>query len=121
MTKASIDALKGRVIKNITGFKKHGEEVKFTLDDDSTLVMSHWQDCCEQVWLEEWDGDVEDLIGSPITLAVERVEEGDHKNGWDTETHTFYKLATNKGDVNIRWVGTSNGYYSESVDFWWAK
>jgi hypothetical protein len=80
---------------------------------DKVYKMTHEQDCCEDVYIESIVGKLEDLIGSPITMAEVVTEEGENDGG--TYTWSFYKLATTHGYVTIRWNGESNGYYSEEV------
>jgi hypothetical protein len=100
------------------------DEIRFVTDDGKSYRMWHSQDCCEHVYVESIVGDLADLIGSPILMAKEVTSDenpADAKpetiDGQDSFTWTFYKLATAKGYVDIRWYGESNGYYSESVDF----
>lgn len=108
-----ISVLLGQTIVEITG--KEGEDKIVIKTNDKTYLMYHEQDCCETVVVEDIVGDLNDLIGSPITMAEEVSQEGESE--WGTATWTFYKLATIKGYVTIRWFGESNGYYSESVYF----
>jgi hypothetical protein len=123
---ASFSDLLGKTLTQIDGATEGSECIRFFADDGSRWRMEHYQDCCESVDVAEIVGDVADLIGSPILLAEEvthdcvtpdGVEVGAGRYLDDSYTWTFYKLATAKGHVTLRWLGTSNGYYSESVDF----
>jgi hypothetical protein len=112
----SFDILLGQVIEKIN-VNNDNDEIYFYMATGDIYKMYHDQDCCESVTIEEIIGDLEDLIGTPITMAEEVTENGEDSEWGDTFTWTFYKLATVKGYVTIRWYGSSNGYYSESVDF----
>lgn len=111
-----ISVLIGKVITNIENIR--GQELIFTCADGKKYKMCHQQDCCESVDIEDIIGDLDDLLNSPILEAEEVSEDMEAKGKYDeSHTWTFYKLGTIKGFVTIRWYGTSNGYYSESVDF----
>lgn len=111
-----INTFIGKVFSDI---KSSNKEIRFFTEDGEEFLMYHEQDCCEDVSIDDINGDLKDLIGNPITMA-EEVTSTDNppgiiKEDQDSFTWTFYKLATIKGYVNIRWYGESNGYYSESV------
>jgi hypothetical protein len=112
-----IQELLGKTITNIDGASKDSDEIRFTCSDGGVYRLYHDQDCCEQVRVEDVAGDVSDLLGQPLLRAEERSSEDNPPEDADSFTWTFYELATIKGSVTIRWLGESNGYYSESVDF----
>ena len=84
----------------------------------------------ERTRIEDIVGELGDLIGVPM-LVAEEVSSADSCDAWDdaaeakraggeyveSYTWTFYRFATIRGYVTVRWFGSSNGYYSESVTF----
>ena len=109
--------------KTLVSVEKSFDSIVFKFSDGSSYMMYHSQDCCESVTVDDIDGDLDDLVGSPIfkcrrknlfvrllQLIVKLPEYA------DSYTWTFYKLETIKATVIIKWFGTSNGYYSEEVD-----
>ena len=92
------------------------DAIVFVKEDGDLYVLSHEQDCCESVWVESIDGDLEDLIDNPLIMAEEVCERIDDDDEYLRQEFYFYKFATAKGYVTIRFNGESNGYYSTQVD-----
>ncbi len=128
MKKAKLKALLGQTCVNVVQIEDR--EILFKVGGGVQYLLHHQQDCCEDVHIESVAGDLADLVGEPILVAEEVVHEdappeialkrrleppADEYN--DSETWTFYKFATRKGYVDVRWYGSSNGYYSERVCF----
>lgn len=116
MSMDDISVLNGKTIVDIKVVdNKDNDSIIFLLNNGNKYIMHHHQDCCENVTLEDINGSLDDLISSPLLKAECNTSEGGEE--YESSTHTFYNLATIKGYVTIRWFGSSNGYYSESVDF----
>lgn len=92
------------------------DEVRLYLTEECYAELYHSQNCCESVNVESVVGDVNDLVGEELLLAEESSSD-DNSGRYESATWTFYKFATRKGYVDIRFHGSSNGYYSESVSF----
>jgi hypothetical protein len=111
----------GKTLIAIEGAVKGSEEIYFTFSDGTKYKMFHNQSCCEVVEIEDVCGEVNDLLNEPLLLAEVVTNENETPEGYPSMdgrysyTWTFYKLATNKGYMTIRWLGESNGYYGEEV------
>jgi len=114
---ASIDDLIGLVMSQVEN--RHNDELVFITETGRTFRFFHYQDCCESVTIEDIIGDLADLVGTPIIEAEEVSNENEPPLSDNPEsfTWTFYKFATAKGYVTVRWYGESNGYYAEDVNF----
>ncbi len=135
MESMDFSVLVGKTLKSV---ENHGDQISFITDTDEVYRQIYHNDCCASCDIEEIHGDLSDLVGSPILMAEEsssrepsfeiqaerekakaEAEEAGERY-WpahNSETWTFYKIATIKGSVTIRWYGESNGYYSESATF----
>ena len=114
-----------QLIIGIEGLEKGSDRLKIELFGGN-LMLEHHQDCCESVLIEDFEGDIEDLLGHRLVSAEEVIngQEGGQsgeENGYgESTTWTFYKFRTTGGDLWVRWLGESNGYYSERVDVCWT-
>jgi hypothetical protein len=62
--------LVGKTLTKIVG-TKNDPSLYFYTTGGNVYELYHEQDCCEDVYLEDIVGDIQDLIGRPILAASE--------------------------------------------------
>lgn len=122
---AHFSDLLGRTLTRVEGLHDGSEQVHFYCEDGMHYRLMHHQQCCESVALVDLDGTADILTNTDILLAEisvsvasdEDISETGNNPEYEGGTWSFYKLATVKGYVTMRWLGISNGYYSQEVSF----
>lgn len=115
MNELNISVLTGDTITKLDGAKEGSGLIIFHMKSGKRYRMFHVQDCCESVYIEQIHGNPESLVGKEVIWASENSNRGESEG--DSKTWTYYTISTENGPVSFRWMGESNGYYSESVSF----
>lgn len=123
---ADISELNGKIIAKVEvdsqnsklpdDCREQQSNIVFYCYDGDVFCMSHRQDCCENVVLEDIDGDIHRLEGRMIVNAYESHQSSEDED-FESRTWTFYRIIGEREILCLRWLGESNGYYSEKVDF----
>lgn len=112
--------IKGMKFKNVYLDKDSGrfdnEAIVFDNGANELYVLTHIQECCENVWIESITGELEDLIDSPLIMAEVASQTKRDEDGFADQIFYFYKFATAKGYVTIRFVADDTPYYSTEVE-----
>lgn len=95
------------------------QRIVFVLNTGNAFVLHNRSEgdygCSCNINLIDIEGDLFDLIDRPLVVS-ETASHSPANNEWgDREKWTYYRFATPKGFVSLRWHGSSNGYYSEAV------
>jgi hypothetical protein len=107
-------ALVGEVLDAVD-IDREENQILLTTRSGRRFLVYHEQDCCETVAISGQDGSFDRLIGKPIVEARDfAVDTGDDEI--DSQTTTTLVFRVDDQTVISRWIGDSNGYYSESVD-----
>ena len=119
---ANVSDLVGETLTKVIGLEKGSEKVFFHCESGKVFKMYHSIECCESVYLEDIAGDIDDLVnGKSINLSEEVSNIDFPKPSFlkanDDYTWTFYRIQAGGCVVTLRWLGHSNGYYSERASF----
>jgi hypothetical protein len=96
------------------------DSIMITTECDRKFMFYHDQDCCESVGIYDSKGDLKSLVGKRLEYVGREVcdipEDVTYEERDDSYTWTNLIFRTTNETVISRWIGESNGYYSENVD-----
>lgn len=104
--------LEGKTISKITGVEVNSREIYIETSNGEKYQFYHSQDCCESVSVEDVQGNINNILNTPIKRFTETIT-----RGGDSWTRTRHRITTEKGSLVIIWLGESNGWYNEDVTF----
>lgn len=99
-------------------------EIKLFSTHGGIVVVRVAEDCCNDSWIESIDGDITQILDSPVTrfeivsqsVDTRKIEIKDEDFRLQNDaTWSFVKIDTKKGGVTIRFLGTSSGFYCEEA------
>lgn len=101
--------------KTFLSVERNGDSISFISDKGEMycLAADDGPPNDVNVFMESITGDLNDLVGKKLLKAEESSNTDSNLN--PQYTWTFYKFATTKGYVDIRFCGESNGYYCEKA------
>ncbi len=115
-TQKGMAQMLGKTFVKVVG-SVDGHEILFETAQGEQFLFAHRQDCCETVRINDITGDLEDLVGEPLLISEEvkgaTEPDGEH---YESYSYTFYKFATRKGYVDVRWLVEGIRCYPERVD-----
>lgn len=96
-----------------------GGTIYLEFTDGTEAKFFHRQDCCECVSLHgDSYKELDNFIGREITGFLQDENAGTPEYRYGSATLTEITFTFGNESVRACWWGESNGYYSESVDFW---
>jgi len=111
--------LVGEILDHVDIFPKDKEnpsEIILTTRSGKKFKIYHSQDCCEHVFLESVQGEWKELIGQTINEVSNLEKDASDEEQYNHATRTILKFKADYDTVITKWYGSSNGYYSESVN-----
>lgn len=111
----NVKVLEGEILTNID-IDEDKRQMLLTTKSGRVFRFHHKQDCCEDVKIVGLDENFTTLQGKVINEVKEEVVEEENMEDYEHRTKTNFIFKTDENTAICRWVGISNGYYSETVD-----